>query len=184
MVGSEQDQPRRRSDPRPGSSAGRLRRATSTASSTVDEAVDTIAAEVRPARRAAGRFLRQRVLSRLTTRRAALLAMVVCALALSIAVPLHTYLSQRAELQSEMQQQQTLRQQEAALIQAQQRLSDTAQVEAEARTRFGYVMPGETPYVVQLPGGLPPAGQQQSGQQVAPGGSWYQQLWNSVLGNH
>jgi cell division protein FtsB len=130
-----------------------------------------------------GGFLRERVLSRLTTRRAALLAMVVCALALSVAVPLHTYLSQRAELQSELQQQQVLRQQEAALTQTQQRLSDTAQVEAEARSRFGYVMPGETPYVVQLPGGLPAASTQTPGQPATPGSSWYQQLWNSVLGN-
>ena len=32
-------------------------------------------------------------------------------------------------------------------------------VEAEARTRLHFVMPGETPYVVQLPGNTPaPAG--------------------------
>ena len=129
------------------------------------------------------RFLRERVLSRLTTRRAALVAMVVCALALSIAVPLRTYLSQRAELQAEMQQQQALRQEAAQLTQQQQRLTDDAQVEAEARTRFGYVMPGETPYVVQLPGGVPATGTPAAGQQ-APIGSWYEQLWNSVLGNH
>ena len=134
--------------------------------------------------RGIGRFLRDSVLSRLTTRRAALLAMVACALALSIAVPLRTYLSQRAELQAELQQQQTLRQEQAELTQAQQRLSDDAQVEAEARTRFGYVMPGETPYVVQLPGGLPATDTPASGQQVQSGASWYEQLWNSVLGNH
>jgi cell division protein FtsB len=125
-----------------------------------------------------------RILGRLTTRRAALLALVVCALALSVAVPLHTYLSQRADLRSQLQQQQVLRSQEAQLNQAQQRLSDTAQVEAEARTRFGYVMPGEVPYVVQLPGGLPPVGQQPAGPQAAPDTSWYQQLWSSVVGNH
>src|SRR2546429_651851 len=78
-------------------------------------------------------FLRERVLSRLTTRRAALLAMVACALALSIAVPLRTYLAQRDELQAELQQQETLRQEAAQLTQQQQRLSDDAQVEAEAR---------------------------------------------------
>lgn len=129
------------------------------------------------------RFLRERVLSRLTTRRAALLAMVGCALALSIAVPLRTYLAQRAELQAELQQQQVLREEAAQLTQQQQRLSDDAQVEAEARTRFGYVMPGETPYVVQLPGGVPATGTPAAGQQPQLG-TWYEQLWNSVLGNH
>ena len=35
---------------------------------------------------------------------------------------------------------------------ARQQLSDPAQVEIEARNRLHYVRPGETPYVVQLPG--------------------------------
>lgn len=124
------------------------------------------------------------MVSRLTTRRAALLALVVCALALSVAVPMHTYLSQRAELVQQMQQQQTLRAQEAQLTQEQQRLSDTAQVEAEARSRFGYVMPGEIPYVVELPGGGPTAGTSGTGSQSSQNSTWYNQLWNSVLGNH
>jgi cell division protein FtsB len=159
------------SDDEPRRSAAGAARRTRAESSTVDD-------------RGAVRFLRERVLSRLTTRRAALLAMVVCALALSIAVPLRTYQSPRAEYQAELRQQQALRQQEAELTQAQQQLSDNAQVEAEARTRFGYVMPGETPYVVQLPGGLPATGTPSSGQPTQPEASWYGQLWNSVLGNH
>lgn len=178
MTGREQDdRGRRRADP-PAGAAGRAR---ATTLSTSDERAEAVRPEGRPA----GRFARSRLLSRLTTRRAALLAMVVCALALSVAVPLHTYLAQRADLQDQLQQQQALRAQAAALTQAQQRLSDTAQVEAEARTRFGYVMPGETPYVVQLPGQLPPAGQLANGQQPSSDASWYEQLWNSVVGtNH
>jgi len=92
------------------------------------------------------------MLGRLTTRRAALLAVVVCALALSVAVPLHTYLSQRDDLAQQLQQQQALRDQENQLAQRAAQLSDPAQVEAEARTRLHFVMPGETPYEVQLPG--------------------------------
>ncbi|HEX3790419.1 MAG TPA: septum formation initiator family protein [Pseudonocardiaceae bacterium] len=181
MTGREHDGPRRRADTQLGSRAGRTERARRSAGEPAAEPV----AE-RPARRlrSARQLVLHRILGRLTTRRAALLALVVCALVLSVAVPLHTYLSQRADLQSQLQQQQVLRAQEAQLTQAQQRLSDTAQVEAEARTRFGYVMPGETPYVVQLPGGLPPVGPQPTGQQAPPNTSWYQQLWSSVLGNH
>jgi cell division protein FtsB len=126
-----------------------------------------------------------RELGRLTTRRAALVAIVVCALALSVAVPLQTYLSQRDQLQAQQQQQQALRAQESALQQRQEQLSDTAEVEAEARSRLHYVMPGETPYEVQLPGGAPSPGQTGVGQHPnGPATSWYQALWNSIVGSH
>ena len=141
-----------------------------------------------PRRRAPGGAMggvASRVLGRLTTRRAALVAIVVCALALSVAVPLQTYLSQRDQLQAQQQQQQALRAQQSALRHREEQLSDTAEVEAEARSRLHYVMPGETPYEVQLPGGAPSPGQTGVGQH--PNGraaSWYQALWNSIVGSH
>ncbi|HKN96765.1 MAG TPA: septum formation initiator family protein [Pseudonocardiaceae bacterium] len=118
----------------------------------------------------------------MTTRRAALLALVVCGLALSIAVPLHTYLSQRDDLAAQQQQQQVLRQQRRALEQREQQLSDPAQIEAEARTRLHFVLPGETPYVVQLPSTppTPPAGH--GAKRPNPTTSWYEALWNSIAG--
>lgn len=121
-----------------------------------------------------------RLLRRLTTRRAALLALVVCALALSIAVPLHTYLSQRADLAQQLAQQQVLRRQEAQLEQENARLSDPAEIKALARERLGYVMPGETPYSVQLPGDVPLMNGVQPNQRIPTNQSWYQQLWNTV----
>ncbi len=123
-----------------------------------------------------------RVLGRLSTRRAALLALVVCALALSVAVPLHTYLSQRADLAAQLRQQDALRTQHAQLAQREAQLSDPAQVEAEARTRLHYVLPGETPYVVQLPGGVPATGPGPAGTSSGPAASWYDTLWNSITG--
>lgn len=179
MTGREQDRPRRRAEAHAGAPAGAAERARRRARpSTSDDVVE-------PEPRRGTRLARSRLLSRLTTRRAALLALVVCALALSVAVPLHTYLAQRADLQDQLRQQEVLREQAAALTQAQQRLSDTAQVEAEARDRFGYVMPGETPYVVQLPGQLPSGSAPDDGQQLPPNTSWYEQLWNTVVGtNH
>jgi cell division protein FtsB len=116
------------------------------------------------------------------TRRAAVLAVVVCALVLSISVPLRTYLSQREDLQVQQQHQEQLRTQVQELQQRKAQLSDPAQVEAEARRRLRYVKPGETPYVVQLPGDTAP---QQSGDHLkaaAPQGSWYENLWGSVDG--
>jgi cell division protein FtsB len=87
------------------------------------------------------------------TRRAVVLALLVCALALSVAVPLRNYLSQRSELAEVEQQQQRLRERVDELERRKAELSDPAQIEAEARRRLRYVRPGETPYVVPLPGG-------------------------------
>lgn len=141
----------------------------------------------RPARRSARRSPARRalgqVLGRLSTRRAALLALVVCGLALSIAVPLHTYVSQRDELRGQLEQQQVLRAQESQLEQRQQQLSDPAQIEAEARTRLHFVLPGQTPYVVQLPTGAPAPAATPGGQRSVSGASWYQALWGTVLGS-
>nr|WP_042192350.1 septum formation initiator family protein [Kibdelosporangium sp. MJ126-NF4] len=115
-----------------------------------------------------------------TTRRAAVLATVVCALALSIAVPLRTYLSQRDDVATQERRQAQLRAQVQELEARKAQLSDPAQIQAEARKRLRYVMPGETPYMVQLPGD---AGAQSGQQPVAPPGPqqpWFQSLWDSI----
>jgi cell division protein FtsB len=205
MTGREQDRRRRRGEPSGGSPSrrtDRIRRPAdrfaATAGLTEDPAEanePTTAAgydaAARRARRGRGgsRTVRGRavsravgqVLGRLTTRRAALLALVVCGLALSIAVPLHTYLSQRDDLAAQQQQQQVLRAQERQLQKREQQLSDPAQIEAEARTRLHYVLPGETPYVVQLPGATTVPGTTHPGKPVKPTHSWYDQLWNSIV---
>ncbi|HEY7594866.1 MAG TPA: septum formation initiator family protein [Actinophytocola sp.] len=117
-----------------------------------------------------------------TTRRAAVLAIVVCALALSIAVPLRTYLSQRDEVQIQEQRQADLRAQVEALEKRRAQLEDPAQVEAEARRRLRYVMPGETPYMVELPGDAPAQGGDGSDRKQPLDRSWYLTLWNAVSG--
>ena len=115
------------------------------------------------------------------TRRAALLAMVLCALALSIAVPLRTYLAQRDELRQVTAQQGQLAAEVAELEQRQAELNDPAQVEAEARKRLHYVRPGETPYIVQLPGDAERSPEEERPSSApAANTSWYQQLWQSV----
>ncbi|WP_054054508.1 septum formation initiator family protein [Alloactinosynnema sp. L-07] len=117
-----------------------------------------------------------------TTRRAAILATVVCALALSVAVPLRTYLSQRSDVEIQQRRQAELRAQVEQLEQRKAQLADPAQVQAEARKRLRYVMPGETPYMVELPAdaGGPGAGQQPS--KPISQQAWYQALWDSVHG--
>ena len=111
-----------------------------------------------------------------STRRAAILAVVVCALALSVAVPLRNYVSQRQELSAVTQRQEALTAEVAALSAEKARLSDSAEVEAQARSRLGYVMPSEVPYVVQLPSGP-------VGPATGPGSGalWYRTLWREVV---
>jgi cell division protein FtsB len=132
--------------------------------------------------RAAGRGRRLLRLSvSLGTRRAAVLAVVVCALALALAVPLRTYVSQRQELASTAATQAQLTGEVARLQGQKDQLGDPAYVEAQARGRLGYVRPGETPYRVQLPDGVDPStgAQQQASTATAP---WYSELWASVSG--
>ncbi|MGX7825319.1 FtsB family cell division protein [Actinokineospora sp. 24-640] len=113
-----------------------------------------------------------------TTRRAAILVTVVCALALSVAVPLRTYLSQRSDVQMEQQRQAELRAEVDELVRRRTELADPEQVRAEARARLRFVMPGETPYMVELPSdtetGVPAT--------PVPRQPWYQNLWESMAG--
>ncbi|GAA1397283.1 hypothetical protein GCM10009613_49730 [Pseudonocardia kongjuensis] len=114
-----------------------------------------------------------------STKRAAILAIVVCALALTVAVPLHNYVAQRQELAAVSDRQQALEAEVDRLSADRARLSDPAEVQAQARTRLGMVQPGETPYVVQFP--APPEPVVDDGQ-AEPGVPWFTTLWNDVTG--
>ncbi|MDA3626709.1 septum formation initiator family protein [Saccharopolyspora oryzae] len=115
-----------------------------------------------------------------STRRAAGLAMLFCVMALSVSVPLRTYMSQRADLAAQEQQRTELQQQVSDLEKRKEELSDPAQLEAEARARFGYVRPGETPYIVEAP--IAPAPPPPPAESADSGLPWYEELWNSVVG--
>jgi len=111
------------------------------------------------------------------------IATVLCALALSVAVPLRTYLSQRDDVAYQEKRQAELSAQVQQLEQRKAQLSDPAQVMAEARRRLRYVMPGETPYMVQLPGDVGAQSSQQPPQAPGPAQPWFENLWNSVVGS-
>jgi cell division protein FtsB len=120
-----------------------------------------------------------RLLGLSSTRRAAVLALVVCALVLSVAVPLRNYVTQRGELDDTVRQQQLLREQVDELQRRKAQLEDPAQVEVEARNRLRYVRPGETPYIVQLPSSTPPAPPARE-PRAGAADPWYDQLWKSI----
>lgn len=121
-----------------------------------------------------------RALGLSSTRRAAIAALVVCALAFTLAVPLRTYLSQRAEVAEQEEMRERLTGQVAELERKKAELADPAQIEAEARRRLRYVMPGEKPYVVQLPGD--PAGEaaRTAAERARAAQAWYEQLWSTL----
>ncbi|OMB96175.1 septum formation initiator [Mycobacterium sp. NS-7484] len=119
-----------------------------------------------------------------TARRAAILAAVVCVLTLTIAGPVRTYFAQRTEMKQLKASEQQLRAQIADLEQQKVKLADPAYIAAQARERLGFVMPGDTPYQVQLPPGamepeesLAPA---LPGSDVPAGQPWYTSLWHTI----
>jgi len=113
-----------------------------------------------------------------STRRAAVLALVVCALALTVVVPLRNYVAQRQELAAVTAQQQALTTEVDQLTRERARLDDPEEVAAEARSLLGYVRPGEVPYVIQFPS----TGQDAAADPATDGLPWYRQLWREVEG--
>ena len=115
------------------------------------------------------------------TGRAAMLALVVCLLAISLAYPLREYLSQRNDighLRAEVSQQEK---RVAALEKSRARWNDPAYVEAQARERLHYVMPGETSYVVLGADEAPsPDGVVRELPTEVDRKPWFTDLWHSV----
>ncbi|MEX2291338.1 MAG: septum formation initiator family protein [Mycobacteriales bacterium] len=113
------------------------------------------------------------------TPRAAILALLVCGLLVSAALPLREYLAQRGQIGELEQSQAAARERIAALEAERRRLEDPAYIAAEARRRLNFVLPGETAYVVLAPEELPLEQPDGAGAKGA-GAPWYSQLWGSV----
>jgi cell division protein FtsB len=110
------------------------------------------------------------------TSRAAVLAVVICAIALSLAYPVREYIAQVRQIDELLAQRQVMITQLEALQQEQRRLNDPAYVEQLAEDRLHFCLTGETCYVVVGSGG------RHGGDQVklVAGRSWYERLWHSV----
>jgi len=120
------------------------------------------------------------------TGRAAVLALVVCALALSLAYPIQRYVDQRQQIAALQDEVAGRGQRVQALEEQRQRWRDPAFVRQEARRRLHFVMPGETGYVVIGPGGAEDGEGTAAGTAGSPGGNggtgppWYDRLWASL----
>jgi cell division protein FtsB len=112
------------------------------------------------------------------TSRAAILAIVMCAIALSLAYPVREYVAQRREIAELRHQERVAQRQVEELALRKQRLGDESYIKREARRRLHYCMPREKCYVVLDGNG----GTGQQGRQRAPGRTppWYATLWRSV----
>jgi cell division protein FtsL len=110
------------------------------------------------------------------TSRAAVLAVVICAIALSLAYPVREYLAQRQQIDQLVAQQQATLAQVKDLEAEQAKLSDRSYIEQLARQELDMCFPGAQCYIVEggqsLITGTPAA---------RPGPApWYAKLWRSV----
>lgn len=113
--------------------------------------------------------------SRLTTR-AAVLAVVLCAIALSLAYPVREYIAQRRQIDQLETQRQAIAARLGALQEQQRELSSNAYVEQQAEAKLHMCLPTQTCYVIISP--QPPRAR--TAAVGVPGTPWYERLWSSV----
>jgi cell division protein FtsB len=113
--------------------------------------------------------------SRLTSR-AAVLAVVLCAIALSLAYPVREYIAQRRQIDQLEAQRQAIGLRLSHLQQQQQRLSSNAYVEQQAQDRLHMCLPKHKCYVIINP----PQPTKKAPATPVPGTPWYARVWNSV----
>ncbi len=110
------------------------------------------------------------------TSRAAVLAVVICAIALSLAYPVREYIAQREQIGQLVAQQQAMLTQVKNLQAEQAKLSDKSYIEQLARQELDMCFPGTQCYVIE--GSQPLLGAARP-QQAGPA-PWYSKLWQSV----
>jgi cell division protein FtsB len=110
------------------------------------------------------------------TGRAGILALVLCAVMVTVAYPLRQYLAQRSQIDAAERQNQQTAQQVAALRTELAKWDDPAYVAIQARERLHYVKPGETGFIVPNPS----AGTEPIGMPTASQQAWYDRLWTTV----
>ena len=110
------------------------------------------------------------------TGRAALLAVVICAIALSLAYPVREYIAQRQQIDQLLAEQQTMSAQVKALSEQNVRLNQVQYVEQQAEDRLHMCFPQEQCYEVV-------SGQPEKASVAKPQAAadpWYAKLWDSV----
>jgi cell division protein FtsL len=110
------------------------------------------------------------------TSRAAVLAVVICAIVLSLAYPVREYVAQRQQIDQLVAKRQAMQARVKSLEAEKARLSDPSYIEQLARQDLDMCFPGTQCYVIEGSQSLiDGAGPKQPG--TAP---WYAKLWRSV----
>jgi cell division protein FtsB len=111
------------------------------------------------------------------------LALVVCALALTLAYPLREFIAQRQQI-ADLRAETADQEQRVRDLQAQKdRWDDPAYVKAQAAQRLHWAMPGETPYIVLEPDETPsirPAKPELTAATPPVQRPWFTDLWRTV----
>jgi cell division protein FtsB len=117
------------------------------------------------------------------TSRAAILAIALCAVLLTLAVPLQSYIAQRAQIHDLAAHAASARHDVATLEHQRQQWHDPAYIKQQARVRLHYVEPGETAYVVIPPKRHVRRHVASVSRMVATSshGPWYSRLWQSTV---
>jgi cell division protein FtsL len=110
------------------------------------------------------------------TGRAVVLAVVICAIALSLAYPVREYVAQRRQIDQLVAQQQTMLTQVKSLEAQQAKLSSRSYIEQLARQELDMCFPGMQCYIVES-GESPAMAAGPARPRPAP---WYEKLWHSV----
>ncbi len=110
------------------------------------------------------------------TSRAAVLIVVVCAIALSLAYPVREYIAQLHQIDELRTQQAQIAAQVRQLQAQRQDLGSASYIEQQARARLHMCFPAQTCYVI-IGQTVPKVGATASHAVAAP---WYERLWTSV----
>lgn len=110
------------------------------------------------------------------TGRAAVLAVVLCGIALSLAYPVREFIAQRREISQLTAQRSGVMAQIARLERERVKLRDPSYVEQLAEDKLHMCLPAQTCYVIIGTG----PGKRHDQRRSSTGQSWYERLWSSV----
>jgi cell division protein FtsL len=110
------------------------------------------------------------------TSRAAVLIVVVCAIALSLAYPVREYIAQLHQIEELRTQQAAIAAQLRQLQAQRNELGSQAYIEQQAQSRLQMCFPSQTCYAI-IPGTRPAARAAGGHRVITP---WYERLWTSV----
>ncbi len=110
-----------------------------------------------------------------TSGRTLVLFGTLLAIALMLALPIRTWVAQRADLEALNEQNEDARQRVNALTLEQQMWRNPRFIEAQARLRLNMVLPGQSGLIA-----LDHADRANAEQPEAPAVTWYQKVWRST----